>query len=99
MERLAEGAAKKAGMIISISRHNGMQMPLADPLVVASLVDDGGELVPYELLCRAGHDAKGKPTFEPLTSSSVCTLLAQEGSARDALYASTIKVLGAAMAV
>ena len=72
-------------------------MPLADPLVIASLVDDGGALVPYERRCRAGHDAKGRPTFEAADASSVCALVAAEGSEREALYAATIQVLGAAL--
>ena len=65
--------------------------------MAAGLVDDGGELVRFERRCRPGHDAKGKPTFEPLPTGSVCGYVAQEGQEREALYAATIKVLGAAL--
>lgn len=97
VERLSEKAEKKAGMISSISRHGGRQMPLADPLVAASLVDDNACMERFECLCNPGHDDKGKPTFEMQPTSSVCAFVTTCTANREQLYATAIKVLGRAL--
>jgi len=97
IEKLADQAEKRAGIMVSIARHKGLQMPLADPLVVAVLVDDNGEMERFQRPCNAGHDAKGKPTFDPMPTSSLCALWTQDASEREELYAITIKILGRAM--
>jgi len=53
---------KRLAIMASIASTGGQQMPLADPLVSALLLDDEGRLAPFVHRCRAGHDTKGKPT-------------------------------------
>uniref|UniRef100_A0A7S3EWT8 Uncharacterized protein n=1 Tax=Haptolina ericina TaxID=156174 RepID=A0A7S3EWT8_9EUKA len=97
VEKLSDNASKKVGMLQSIAHHRGHQLPLADPLVVASLVDDSAALVSFERKCRAGHDASGKPTFQSLSSSSVAVLMAQSVEERARLYLAVLEVLAAAL--
>lgn len=82
--------------MLSIARNGGLQMPLADPLVSAALLDVGASLAPYERRCRVGHDAKGRPTFEADSGSTVGTLVA-EGAARAALCVAVVDILARAM--
>jgi len=96
VEALSENASKKVMMINSIAKFRGQQLPLADPLVVASLLDTVGTLAPFERKCKAGHDQKGKPTFNPEPHSSVATLFAKSDD-QPKLYAAALAVLASAL--
>ena len=97
MEKLAATAEKKAAVLLSIARSGGLQMPLADPVVSAALLDRGALLAPFERRCRAGHDDRGGPTFAADAGSSVAALVAEQGAARAALKQAVLTVLAGAV--
>ena len=81
----------------SIAAARGQQMPLADPLVAALLVDDEARLAPYVRRCRAGHDAEGRPTAVADEASAVAAVVASGKAEAEALYRATLEVLAAAV--
>jgi len=87
---------KRLAIMASIAATRGQQMPLADPLVSALLLDDEGRLAPFVRRCRAGHDTKGKPTTTADESSSVAAVVAN-GAEVEALFRTTLEVIAAAM--
>ena len=87
---------KRLAIMASIADTHGRQMPLADPLVSALLLDDDGRLTPYVRRCRAGHDAKGRPTTQPDEASSVAAVVASGREEAAALCRATLEVLAAA---
>lgn len=62
--QLAMRAQKKLGVLTDVCEHQGLQLPLADPLVAAVLLDDQGTLVPFLRGGTATMDAAGKVTME-----------------------------------
>lgn len=80
-------------IMLSIVRTDAEQVCHADTLVAAVLLDDEGRLAPYSLPCRAGHDARLRPTFEPEEGSPIATIVATAGAERDALLGASLDVL------
>ena len=88
---------KRLAIMASIASTGGQQMPLADPLVSALLLDDEGRLAPFVHRCRAGHDTKGKPTTVPDESSTVAAVTANGAAEADVLFRAALEVLAAAL--
>jgi len=88
---------KRLAIMASIASTGGQQMPLADPLVSALLLDDEGRLAPFICRCRAGHDTKGKPTTTADESSTVAAVIANGAAEADMLYRTTLEVIAAAL--
>ena len=49
---------KKAGILLEVSKSRGAQLPLADPLVSAVLLDDDGMLFKYCQPSTPSHDPR-----------------------------------------
>ncbi len=88
---------KRLAIMASIASTGGQQMPLADPLVTALLLDDEGRLAPFVRRCRAGHDTKGKPTAVADESSTVAAVAAHGAAEAELLYRATLEVIAAAL--
>jgi len=95
----ASWAAKRVAMVESIAQTGGMQMPYADPLVVAVLLDDEARLTdclrPVAPTIDAGTD---KISFAPAPSSSLFVLQPEDKSGKDDLFHASLEVLKAAYA-
>ena len=54
----AKKVVKKAGILLEVSKSRGAQLPLADPLVSAVLLDDDGMLFKYCQPSTPSHDPR-----------------------------------------
>ena len=95
--QVAIRAEKKLGILKDICLHDAMQMPLADPLVVALLLDDEGELTPFLKLCRTTMDAAGKMSVIPDPSGTIHWLISEGEASRKDLVLRVSKILGDAL--
>jgi len=88
------GLDKKVQVMRSITRCEGQQVCHADTLVAAILLDADGVLAPFIHICRAGHDATGKPKalFDAVGDSALHVLYADDAQRRD-LAAKSMEVL------
>ena len=87
-----EKTDKKLAILRSIVDRGGLQTPLADPLVIAALLDEGGSINAYEVRCTLGH-ATGKLSYEPNASSHVALLAAQPKDQQKRLLAASLEVI------
>ena len=85
-KRSLERIDKRVAIISAVIEYEGLQTPLADPLVVAALCDDDGALDLYVARVRLGH-ADGKLTTAQDASGSTRMLLAESGRQRALLDA------------
>ena len=88
MADVVAGADKKISIIKAIVEHDGLQSPLADPLVIAALLDTTGSLAAHEVRCRLGHSA-GKLTHREEAASRLAILISKGPQEQTALRAAT----------
>ena len=74
-------------------RHKGQQLPLADPLVAALLLDDKGVLAPFWKRSRCDMNAVGKVTVQPDNSGSMIWLRSDGEASRKDLVAKVHNIL------
>ena len=94
---LAEKAEKKLGVLKDICRYRRMQLPLADPLVAALLLDDNYVLGQFLKRCRLSTDAAGKVYTQPDNSSHVYWLISADESERKQMISSIHAILSSAL--
>lgn len=94
---VVDSASKRLAVMASIVKSEGKQICHADTLVVACLLDDGGQLAPYCVDSRLTHDANHKPQFVAEPGSTLSALLAAAGAPRDDLNKKSFAVLSAAV--
>lgn len=94
---LAKSAEKKIAIFKDICVHEGMQMPLADPLVAAILLDDQGKLGRFLKTCNTKMDAHGKITVTPDASGCITWLVSDDDTSRKELVTHVHDILGQAL--
>jgi len=92
---MLEGLSKRVAIMSLIAKNQLQQMPLADPLVAAILLDDAGALTQFQVPCRVTVGTDGRPASTPDDMSSVALLLA--GASQQEVISSTLAVLEAAL--
>ena len=81
---LAKKAEKKLAVLRDVALHEGMQLPLADPLVSAVLLDSDGTLTPFLRRCTASMNEHGLASVTPDERGAIVWLMSDgEASRRD----------------
>ena len=93
----ADKAEKKLGVMKDIGRHKEMQLPLADPLVAALLLDDGHVLERFLKRCRQSADKHGKMCLQTDSTSQIHWLFSSGEAERTELVDRVHNILTAAL--
>lgn len=98
LDTTLEDLSKKVAIMSLITQNQLQQMPLADPLVAAILLDDAGALTPFQVPCRVTLGTDGRPAYSPEPGGPVALLLAGTRQPKDIVDA-TLDVLQTALGV
>lgn len=91
--KLLEKLDKRVQVLLNISQSRAKQMPHADTLAIASLLDDDGGTVKFERKVSLAVDERNKPTFAEDPSSTVYALVTEPGPLREELISVSIERL------
>jgi len=93
LAELTTKVEKKMGVLKDICMHESLQLPLADPLVAAALLDHSGMLNSFWKQCKTNIDMVGKVTVQPDEGSSIHWLWSGGEQSRKELVSKVHRIL------